>query len=204
MSVNLAPSPVFSWFTTQGATAVGYQLFTYIAGTSTAQATYTDSTGSTPNTNPVILNSAGYANVWLTAGLAYKLVLEDAAGNLVWSVDQITAPLTAGAVGTNLIPIVTNTYNIGSPTFTFANGYFGTAVYINGTPVPTYPITAAETAAGFTTGTLLMQYPYGNVLRYGIVPNASGQNTANATKFAALVNASIANGPTGWIYFPNS
>lgn len=106
MSVQLAPSPVFSWFTTQGQPAVGYQLFTYMAGTSTPQATYVDYTQTTPNQNPIILNSAGYANVWLVVGETYKLVLEDAAGNLIWSVDQIPGgfALTATIIGQLLFP----------------------------------------------------------------------------------------------------
>jgi hypothetical protein len=66
-----------------------------------------------------------------------------------------------------------------------------------------FPITAAETAAGFTQAAL-QPYPWGNVLRYGIVPNSTGAAATNTTLFAALVNASIANGPTGPVYFPNS
>jgi hypothetical protein len=107
MAVALSPSPVFSWFTTGGSPAVGYQLFTYIAGTSTPQATYVDYTQTTQNTNPVILNSAGYANVWLVSGQIYKLVLEDAAGNLIWSVDQIPGGFAASAafIGSVLWPL---------------------------------------------------------------------------------------------------
>ena len=95
MTVVLAPAPFFSWFTNQGQPAVGYQLYTYVAGTSTPQATYVDSTQTTPNTNPIILNSAGYASVWLVLGQTYKLVLYDNKGNLVGSQDQITGGISA-------------------------------------------------------------------------------------------------------------
>lgn len=106
MSVQLAPSPVFSWFTTDGKPAVGYQLGTYVAGTSTPQASYVDSTQTTPNTNPVILNAAGYANVWLVQGQTYKLILSDPNGNTVWSVDQVTGglALTQQSLGQILWP----------------------------------------------------------------------------------------------------
>jgi len=70
---------------------VAGQLFTYTAGTSIPQATYTDSTGVTPNTNPVILNSRGEAFIWLTTGQAYKFLLEDSSGNFIWSQDNVTA-----------------------------------------------------------------------------------------------------------------
>lgn len=66
----------------------------------------------------------------------------------------------------------------------------------------TGPASAAELAAGVTVTAPWI--PYGNVLRYGIVPNSSGSAAANTTIFVALVNASIAAGPTGLIYFPNN
>jgi len=107
MSVALTPSPFFTWFNAQGQPAVGYQLFTYIAGTSTPQATYVDSTGLIQNANPVVLNSAGYASVWTVQGQTYKFVLEDANGNPVWSQDQISGGLvlTQTSIGLLLYPI---------------------------------------------------------------------------------------------------
>lgn len=65
------------------------QLFSYQAGTTTPLATYTDSTGGTPNANPVILNSRGEASVWIPPNVAYKFVLEDSSSNVIWTVDQV-------------------------------------------------------------------------------------------------------------------
>ncbi len=42
------------------------KLYTYAAGTTTPLATYTNEGGATPNANPVILDAAGCANVWLS------------------------------------------------------------------------------------------------------------------------------------------
>jgi hypothetical protein len=67
-----------------------------------------------------------------------------------------------------------------------------------------FPPTTAETAAGFTASSLLQQYEYGNVLRYGVVANNPGAAANNTSVFAQLVSASVPNGPTGWIHFPNS
>ena len=172
---------------------VGGQLYTYAAGTSTPQATYTDSTGTTPNTNPIILNSRGEAFVWLTAGQAYKFVLYDANNNLIWSEDQIPGSAFSSPIATNIIPSVTNTYNIGSASFTWANGYFGNAVYINGIPAVTYPQTAAESAASVVPTNL--QYQPGDVRRYGADATGSLDSTTaiqtaiNVARFAAGANA---------------
>lgn len=200
MTAQLSPDPVFQWVTTAGQPAVGYQLFTYAAGTSTPQATYVDSSQSVQNTNPVILNSAGYAIIWLNPLLSYKFVLQDAAGNQIFSVDNINGTLT---LNQSLIPTLTNTYNLGSPLFTWANGYFGTAVYVAGMPVPTYPITPAETAAGFLSSTLVLNYPYGNMLRYGIVANSTAPAANNLAILIQLFNPLVA-GPVGDFYFPNT
>ena len=93
MSVNLAPSPKFQ-FNQNGAPLSGGLLFTYAAGTTTKLATYNSSTGGTPNTNPVVLDSNGQADVWLTAGSTYKFVLSpagdtDPPSNAFWTEDQI-------------------------------------------------------------------------------------------------------------------
>lgn len=90
----LTPSPKTAFVDAAGEPLVGGQLYTYIAGTTTLQATYTDSTATTSNTNPIILDSRGEANVWL-GGAIYKFVLKDADGALIWTVDNISAPTAA-------------------------------------------------------------------------------------------------------------
>ena len=77
MAVKIAPTARQQFEDANGNPYVGGKLFTYAAGSSTKQATYTDSTGLTANTNPIILDSAGRTpyGVWLTAGLNYKFVL---------------------------------------------------------------------------------------------------------------------------------
>lgn len=100
MTVQLAPLTIYQAFYPNGSPLAGGQLFTYVAGTSTPQATYTDSTGSTPNTNPVILNASGQANLWLNPALTYKFVLEDKNGNIVppGSIDNIPGGLDIAAI----------------------------------------------------------------------------------------------------------
>jgi hypothetical protein len=62
-----------------------------------------------------------------------------------------------------------------------------------------YPATTAETATGLT---LSLQYPYGDLRRFGIVANDLSAATNNSTYFAALTSPTVA-GPVGDFYLPN-
>jgi parallel beta-helix repeat protein len=56
------------------------------------QNTYTTQVGNVANSNPITLNVRGETpnEVWLTGGLTYKLILKDATGSTVWTVDNIS------------------------------------------------------------------------------------------------------------------
>lgn len=90
----LSPQPKMQFTTAAGVPLSGGKVYTYIAGTTTPQATFTDYTGATPNTNPVILNSRGEANIWL-GGALYKFKLTDANDVEIWTVDYISAPTSS-------------------------------------------------------------------------------------------------------------
>lgn len=90
----LSPQPKMQFLTAAGVPLSGGKVYTYIAGTTTPQATFTDYTGSTPNTNPVTLDSRGEANIWL-GGALYKFRLTDANDVEIWTVDYISAPTSA-------------------------------------------------------------------------------------------------------------
>lgn len=98
MSATLSPVPKLQFFDANGAPLVGGKLYSYIAGTTTPQSTYTDSTGATANANPVILDSRGEAGVWLADNAFYKLSLYTADNVLVWTVDQIASNTTLAAL----------------------------------------------------------------------------------------------------------
>lgn len=93
MAAQLAPSPILRFFDNNGNALAGGLLYTYQSGTSTPQATYTDATGGTPNANPVVLNARGEASVWFSAGLSYRLLAKDSAGNTLpgYPVDGVTS-----------------------------------------------------------------------------------------------------------------
>jgi hypothetical protein len=85
----LAPYLTSQFFGNNGAFLSGGQIFTYQAGTVTPIATYTDSTGGTPNTNPIVLNARGECSIWVNPNTAYKFVLQDSSGNTIWTRDQV-------------------------------------------------------------------------------------------------------------------
>ena len=98
---TLAPQPKLQFFDNNGDPLSGGKLYTYVAGTTTPQATYTDETGTVTNTNPVILDSRGEANVWFGPG-TYKLKLATAADVEVWSVDGIGSQLSVADLATGI------------------------------------------------------------------------------------------------------
>jgi hypothetical protein len=87
-AVTLTPSPKMQFFTAAGIPLVGGKLYTYASGTAVPLVTYTDSTGNFANTNPVILDSRGEAEVWVGPS-RYTFVLEDANDNLIWTIDGV-------------------------------------------------------------------------------------------------------------------
>jgi hypothetical protein len=98
---TLAPQPKLQFFDNNGNPLSGGRLYTYVAGTTTPQATFTDETGTVTNTNPVILDSRGEANVWFGPG-TYKLKLATAADVEVWSVDDIGSQLSVADLATGI------------------------------------------------------------------------------------------------------
>jgi hypothetical protein len=95
MAVNLSPvgGVAAQFFTNTGVVLTGGKLFTYAAGTTTNETTYTTSAGNVAHTNPIILDAAGRVpsgEVWLTDGVSYKFVLKDSNDVLIATYDNIT------------------------------------------------------------------------------------------------------------------
>jgi hypothetical protein len=153
MAVSLSPIGGAGWqfFDNNGAPLTGGKLYTYAAGTTTPQATYTTNSGATAHANPIILDSAGRVSaggqIWLTVGLSYKFVLKTSVDTQLWSADNIT-----GISGAGLVENFTGT---GSQTvFTLANAPVSentTQVYINGVYQQKNIYTVAGTTLTFST-----------------------------------------------------
>ena len=91
MTTSIATPPKLQFFSSGGVPLSGGKLYSYAAGTTTPLATYTSSTGSIANTNPVILDSRGEADVWFGTG-QYKLKLTSSTDVEIWTVDNLNGP----------------------------------------------------------------------------------------------------------------
>ena len=120
MPVNLSPvgGAAVQFFTSSGVPLAGGKLYSYAAGTTTPQATYTSSGGGTASANPIVLDSAGRVSgsgeVWLTGNLEYKFILKDSTDVLIGTYDNIRGigdttvllafeALLAGSTGSSLV-----------------------------------------------------------------------------------------------------
>ena len=127
MSVYLSPigGAGAQFFTDTGAVLTGGKLYTYAAGTTTPQTTYTTSLGTTAHTNPVVLDAAGRVpdsgEIWLD-NASYKFVLKTSADVLIDSWDNIS--------GIGASAVLNYTGN-GSQTTFAVNGNVQN-IYING------------------------------------------------------------------------
>jgi hypothetical protein len=94
MTAFLSPIGGAAWqfFSNAGVVLQGGKLFTYIAGSSTPQATWTDSTQAVQNANPIVFDAAGRPpnEIWLANGIAYKFILKDANNNTLGTWDNIS------------------------------------------------------------------------------------------------------------------
>ena len=133
MAVFLSPvgGAAAQFFDNNGVILSGGKLYTYAAGTTTPQTTYTSSSGVTAHTNPIILDSAGRVpggEIWLSAS-PYKFVLKTSTDVLIATYDNISG---LGAASYQ----VQNFTGTGSTTsFTLSTSSLGenyTFVYING------------------------------------------------------------------------
>lgn len=86
---ELLPDLKFRKFDSNGDPLSGGKLYSYIAGTATPVSTYSDAAGSSPNSNPVVLDANGEADVYIATGIAYKFILTDSEDVVQWTVDDV-------------------------------------------------------------------------------------------------------------------
>ena len=102
------------FFTNAGVPLAGGKIYTYGAGGSTPQATYTTSAGNIAHSNPIGLDAAGRVpgggEIWLTDTLVYKFQLETSTGTIVQTLDNVSASIGSAALvassGSSLIGFI--------------------------------------------------------------------------------------------------
>lgn len=128
-AVNLSPLAGAGWqfFDSSGTVLSGGLIYTYQAGTTTPQTTYTSSTGSVANTNPIVLDSSGRTpeEVWLVNGQSYKFVVKTAANVTIKTCDDINGINDYA----NVLVLLANTSNtsLGDALIGFKQSYGNTA-----------------------------------------------------------------------------
>lgn len=88
MAVLITP-PKIQFLDNDGNPLSGGKVQTYTAGTTSPKATYTDQAATIPNSNPVILDAAGRADIWIDG--SYRFDVFDSADVLISSTDDITS-----------------------------------------------------------------------------------------------------------------
>jgi hypothetical protein len=114
MTVNLSYFAGAGWqfFNNDGVPLAGGLIYTYTAGTTTPQTTYTTSAGNVAHSNPIVLNSAGRIDneIWLTAGVTYKFVLKTSSGSLIGTYDNLVSvndiSILAQPTGSSLVGFI--------------------------------------------------------------------------------------------------
>lgn len=96
MNVFLSPlgGAGVQFLTNNGTPLSGGKLYTYAAGTTDVETTYTDNTGNTSHANPIVLDSAGRVpggEIWLAVDTSYKFVLAAADESAVGTWDHISS-----------------------------------------------------------------------------------------------------------------
>lgn len=89
--------PQFQAVDSSGNPLSGGKLYTYVTGTTTNKATYSDYALTTPNANPVVLDSRGEAEVYGTG--VYKFVLKDSSDTTIWTIDPAYASVPGYLTG---------------------------------------------------------------------------------------------------------
>jgi hypothetical protein len=152
MAVFLSPvgGVAAQFFDNNGVPLSGGKLYTYAAGTTTPQTTYTTSVGNVARTNPIVLDSAGRVSsggeIWITSQ-AYKFVLNTSADVLIATYDNISG------IGVTSYQVQNFTGTGAQTVFTLSSAPINensTFVYINGVYQQKNSYTVSSTTLTFS------------------------------------------------------
>lgn len=151
---NRFVSPQQQFISFAGQPYAGGFLNFYVSGTSTRTPTFQDEGLSIPNTNPVVLDSAGDAgNIFLDPGILYKVVLTDSNNNPIWTFDPVIP--TDSSTGPGFTPIVScNASGTNSIVLTPITPSQQPALYSNYQVFAFVPVSTSTGAVNAQVGTL--------------------------------------------------
>lgn len=105
-SPMLAPMIKFRYTNNNGFALVGGKVYTSVSGTNTPLATYADPNGDAFNTNPIILDARGEADIWLQPGKKYRFTIKDSNDVVIDITDKIIGA-SAAAIDPGAVSILT-------------------------------------------------------------------------------------------------
>lgn len=139
---SLLPNGKQQFINGNGVPLAGGSVTFYIPGTTTKKNTWQDPDQTILNTNPIVLDGNGYAVIYGSG--AYRQVVQDSAGNLIW--DQLTADTSASqsswagnAGGT------ANALTLSAANFSSSNGQ---QIFFRATATNTGPVTVNVNGSG--------------------------------------------------------
>jgi hypothetical protein len=206
----LLPEPKIQFLNSIGVPLAGGCVQTYAAGTVTPQATFADSTGSVSNTNPVILDSAGRASIFLSQGVQYKFVVTSfggsncGTGNLQYTQDNVAIGSALAIGGSN-----------GQVQYNSAGSLAGASTFTWNNATQTLTIGALVTSSGGTlAGTFAGSPTFSGNPSFSGAPTASKLNSLvfvdgvtyalSAAGIQAAINAACNGSAPGEVFLPVS
>ena len=121
------------FFDNNGVPLAGGLIYTYQAGSSTPLTTYTTSSGTIANTNPIVLNASGRCpnEIWMQTGYSYKFILQTSSATTLQTLDNLypilqTATGSGATIPSGLIAIWSGSTGSIPSGWTLCNGSNGT------------------------------------------------------------------------------
>jgi hypothetical protein len=200
---NFFLAPILQIFGTDGNPAAGAKVNTFAAGTTTPLATFTDASGSTPLANPVLADSLGRVQIWLSP-VSYKFVVTTSTGVALFTIDNFnyanvnTTLASLTVQGTTVITnptAATALANQSSPTLTIQGQYWnGTAsandnwVIASTLGTGTNPTSTLTISHSGSSGAAIFNFPsasFGNLTVTGNVTLAAVSSNSDNSRFIA-------------------
>ena len=189
VSLSLFAGAGQQFFSDSGVPLAGGLVYTYAAGTTTPQAAYTSSTGVTPHTNPIVLDSAGRvpSEIWLTDNVSYKFILEDSTNVQIGSYDNISGQgtiigdlyvsgdITVGGTVNGLGGLVLQTVKFVTSTRTTTTG----TSYVNSAVTASITPTSATSKILILCSASQQIYDYSTEMNTRVVRGASTEVTGS-------------------------
>jgi len=208
--VNLSPfaGAGAQFFDNNGVPLSGGLLYTYAAGTTTQQATYTTPIATVANSNPIVLDASGRTTqeIWLLNGYSYKFVLQNANATQIGSYDNIPSTSTNLALINDASSVAYEQgYTITAGSFVVGKTYLITSVGTTnfqsiGATSNTVGVLFTATGVGSGTGTAQLSRTVQSKLQETVSVTDFGADPTGTNDSTAAINYCIQNNSN--IYFP--